>query len=487
MLFNSYTFVLLFLPLTVLGYGLLAKRSARHLGIGWLVTASLIYYGWWEPKYLALLLPSVLANYGVGILIEETASSTLRRVLLAIGVVGNLALLGYFKYFNFFVVTINTIARTDLRTASIVLPLGISFFTFQQVAYLVDVHSGKAEEHSLLDYALFVCFFPQLIAGPIVHHSEILPQFSRRRDYRLNDRDFSVGVTMFTIGLFKKVVIADAMATFASPVFATAETGDSLTFWFAWQGALSYTLQLYFDFSGYSDMAIGAARLFGIKLPVNFNSPYKARNMIDFWRRWHMTLSRFLRDYLYIPLGGNRKGKPRRYLNLVITMGLGGLWHGAAWTFVFWGLLHGFYLCINHAYDALAKRLAVLSGECLPLRWFYTGLTFLCVVVAWVFFRAKSFDGAIAVLSGMTHFDAMTSASFTIQAWRWIAVIAMIAFFAPNSQELLSQYEPALGVTPTEHWLTWRPNKKWALVTAALAAYGILSISKTSEFIYYQF
>jgi alginate O-acetyltransferase complex protein AlgI len=482
-LFNSYTFVILFLPITVVGYGLLTRVAGRRPSIAWLVGTSLFYYGWWQPRYLALLLPSILVNYGFGLVITRIPRGRGRHVLLTAGIASNLALLGYFKYFNFFVTSINAIADTGLSTAHIVLPLAISFFTFQQIAYLVDVYSGKAEEYNLLDYALFVCFFPQLIAGPIVHHGEMLPQFSRRSRYRLNDEDFSVGVTMFAIGLFKKVVIADTVATFASPIFATAEAGNPLAFWFAWQGALAYTLQLYFDFSGYSDMAIGAARLFGIKLPLNFNSPYKASNISDFWRRWHMTLSRFLRDYLYVPLGGNRKGKSRRYVNLMITMLLGGLWHGAGWTFVFWGLLHGLYLCLNHAYRALIKDHGFARNDRLPMKAFYTGITFLSVVIAWVFFRADSFAGATTVLAGMIDVTTIMTGPPSVEAWRWIVAGLSIALFAPNSQEVLSQYDPALGVRPTAQWLTWRPNKSWTLVTATIAIYGILQISKASEFI----
>jgi len=486
-LFNSYTFVFLFLPITVIGYGLLTRVAGRRPSIAWLVGASLFYYGWWQPKYLALLLPSVLVNYGIGLAIARIPRGRQRRALLATGIAGNLGLLGYFKYFNFFVTTINAVADTGVSTASIVLPLAISFFTFQQIAYLADVYSGKAEEYSLLDYALFVCFFPQLIAGPIVHHGEMLPQFSRRSRYRLNDEDFSVGVTMFAIGLFKKVVIADTVATFASPIFTAAEAGGPLAFWLAWQGALAYTIQLYFDFSGYSDMAIGAARLFGIKLPLNFDSPYKARNISDFWRRWHMTLSRFLRDYLYIPLGGNRKGKSRRYVNLMITMLLGGLWHGAGWTFVFWGLLHGLYLCINHAYRALIRGHGFARNDSFLVKALYTGITFLSVVVAWVFFRAESFAGATTVLRGMVDVTTINTNPPNIEAWRWLAVALSIALFAPNSQELLSQYDPVLSVHPTARKLAWRPNMKWAIFTATIAVYGILQISKASEFIYYQF
>ena len=486
MLFNSYTFVCLFLPVTLVAYALLSRLHHRRTSIAWLVAASLFYYGWWEPRYLLLLLPSTLFNYGSGIAIDQLQTDRGKRALLIVGITANLALLGYFKYFNFFVNTINAVADTQFSTSSIVLPLAISFFTFQQIAYLVDVYTGRADEYSLVDYSLFVCFFPQLIAGPIVHHAEMLPQFTRRA-YRFDDGDFAVGATMFTIGLFKKVVIADTLATFASPVFGTAETGSSPSFWLAWQAALAYTGQLYFDFSGYSDMAIGAARLFGIKLPLNFNSPYKARNIIDFWRRWHMTLSRFLRDYLYVPLGGNRRGRPRRYVNLMITMVLGGLWHGAGWTFVFWGFLHGLYLCVNHGYRALVRDHHWARAESRLVSALYTGITLICVVVAWVFFRAESFAGALRVLEGMCDVTRLAGTTPDVRAWSWVSAALALALFAPNSQEILSQYEPALGVKPTTQALTWKPNAPWALVTAAVALYGLLHISRASEFIYYQF
>jgi len=264
-----------------------------------------------------------------------------------------------------------------------VLPLGISFFTFQKIALLADAYEGKIQSLNFLDYALFVLFFPQLIAGPIVHHSEAMSQFQTRGPVQASV--IAMGLTIFAIGLANKVLLADSLAVYATPQFDAAAAGAPLSFLAAWSGALAYTLQLYFDFSGYTDMAIGAALLFGVRLPLNFNSPYKARNIIDFWRRWHMTLSRFLRDYLYIPLGGNRHGKLSRYLNLFITMLFGGLWHGAGWTFIFWGALHGFYLAINHGWEALLARFG--AGDVNPggaRRLGAQVVTFLAVVVGWV-------------------------------------------------------------------------------------------------------
>jgi alginate O-acetyltransferase complex protein AlgI len=348
MLFNSHEFLFLFLPATLAGYWWLNGHAAPRIALGWLVAASLVFYGWWNPVYLWVLIVSMAGNYAFGRAIAACRpNGAAGAVLVAVGVAANLALLGYFKYSGFLLDNLTALAGQGWSPAQIILPLGISFFTFQQIAYLADCRTLGAAERDFVKYGLFVSFFPQLIAGPIVHHGEMLPQFEREETYHLRASNLAAGLAFFTIGLFKKVVIADGVAPIASLVFDAAAEGRALTTFDAWAGALAYTAQLYFDFSGYSDMAIGLGRLFGIRLPVNFNSPYKAVNIIEFWRRWHMTLSRFLRDYLYIPLGGNRRGRPRRYLNLMITMLLGGLWHGAAWTFVVWGAVHGLLLCVG--------------------------------------------------------------------------------------------------------------------------------------------
>ncbi len=349
MLFNSYTFIFLFLPVTLVGFYLIGGRGNYRVAVSWLVGASLFFYAWWNPAYLGLLLGSILFNYALGILLSAKKRNKKLKFVLIFGIAGNLCLLAYFKYYNFFVDNINWVFSSSHTVENILLPLAISFFTFQQIAYLVDVHRGQARECDFLHYCLFVTFFPQLIAGPIVHHKEILPQFSKKEIYRVSYKAIAIGLTIFSIGLFKKVMIADNMATYVSPVFSGAEQGIKLTFFEAWGGSIAYSLQIYFDFSGYSDMAIGLARMVGIILPLNFHSPYKAKNIIEFWSRWHMTLSRFLKDYLYIPLGGNRKGKLRRYTNIMITMLIGGLWHGAGWVFIMWGALHGFYIVLNHA------------------------------------------------------------------------------------------------------------------------------------------
>src|SRR6516164_1639356 len=347
MLFSSYTFLFQFLPAVVLAFAA-ARRHSPRAGILVLAGASLFFYGAWRPIYLLLLIASVAANFSLGLLMEDPLR---RRAVGMCGVALNLALLCYFKYTNFIFDSINMLTGAPLPFVNIVLPLGISFFTFQQIAYLVDVMRGAPVERDIVSYTLFVSFFPHLIAGPLVDHAEMIPQFKRGRTSRsavLAAR----GLAIFAAGLFKKVVIADNLAQFVSPVFAHLDAGGGVTTQWAWLATLAYTFQIYFDFSGYSDIAVGLALLFGIRLPVNFRSPYKAMSIIEFWRRWHITLSRFLRDYLYIPLGGNRLGEQRRHLNLMITMLLGGLWHGAGWNFLIWGGLHGLYLCANHLWQA---------------------------------------------------------------------------------------------------------------------------------------
>ena len=516
MLFNSYIFIFLFLPVTLLVFFRIGSSGHHRLAISWLVGASLFFYGWWNPAYLGLILFSILFNYAFGITLANASGSpsSRNRTALTLGIAVNLGLLGYFKYANFFVDTINHATGAGWHLETIILPLAISFFTFQQIAYLVDAWQGKTREYNFLHYCLFVTFFPQLIAGPIVHHREMLPQFARDSIYKLNHRNLAIGLTIFFVGLFKKVIIADNMALYATPVFDMAEAGEELSFFLAWQGAISYTLQLYFDFSGYSDMAIGLGRMFGIKLPLNFNSPYQAQNIIDFWRRWHMTLSRFLLDYLYIPLGGNRKGPARRYVNLMITMLLGGLWHGAGWTFVMWGGLHGIYLVINHAWHKIYRYRIN--------RWWSRGIarsiTLLAVVIGWVFFRAETFDGAVNMLRGLTNLPAalqghvgligtwlakagfrfdggyITSEYYTGIAWLvfWLAVL----WGWPNTQQWLARIKPAINATvnPVDQpyrgfWrrYLWRATPAWAIITSFIAVTAVLGLSQISEFLYFQF
>jgi alginate O-acetyltransferase complex protein AlgI len=494
MLFNSYVFIFAFLPITLLGFFLLGGRGASRLAIGWVTVCSLFFYGWWNPKYLVLIAVLILFNFWMGVLLGHAPKTPRARLLLIFGLAVNLGVLGYYKYTNFLVDSFNSAFGSHVEMAQIVLPLGISFFTFQKIGYLVDAYQGKTKEYNFVDFCLFVCFFPQLIAGPIVHHKEIIPQFEQKKVFKFNAEDFSIGLTIFIFGLYKKVVFADTVAAFASRSFAAAAQGEALGFYQAWGGALAYTVQIYFDFSGYSDMAIGLARMFGILLPLNFNSPYKAVNIIDFWRRWHITLSTFLRDYLYISLGGNRVGEVRRYLNIFVTMLLGGIWHGAGWTFVIWGALHGLYITINHAWQDLRKsRGADLSQT----TWLGTNVsrvaTFLFVVIGWVFFRAENFPAAIAMLKGMTHFGQAVRINLgdvkaTIRPLVWIGGLLAIAWFLPNTQEIMARVRPALGILPpAPRRFVWEPTPRWALYTSIAFLIALLHLSQITEFLYFQF
>ncbi|MHA1600110.1 MAG: MBOAT family O-acyltransferase [Alphaproteobacteria bacterium] len=523
MLFNSYEFLFVFLPVTLAMFFLLANLGNRSLPIAWLVVASLFFYGWWNPAFLGLIAFSATFNYLLGLgLTQARSNGDGRHVsgLLAFGIVVNLGLIGYFKYAGFLTVAADRAFGTAYHLDDIVLPLAISFFTFQQIAYLVDVRRGVTTERNFLHYCLFVVFFPQLIAGPIVHHKEILPQFTQSGAFRLRATNLAIGLTIFAIGLFKKVVIADRLASTGTPVFAAAEIGATLDFFQAWTGAFAYSLQIYFDFSGYSDMAIGLARLFGIKLPLNFAAPYRATSIIDFWRRWHMTLSRFLRDYLYIPLGGSRQGVARRYINVMVTMLLGGLWHGANWTFVVWGGVHGLMLVVNIAWRAIFPWHID--------QWWSRALaraaTLLAVTLAWVLFRAESFSGATNMFAGMMNLpkglsgrigplqDLMMDIGFRFQGGRlltdsnientmWLVFWIAFLWAMPTTQELMTRFRPAFGYpgrmatrrdTPALLQrilprLFWRPSPVWAGFTASIAILALLHLNRVSEFLYFQF
>ncbi len=408
MLFTSLHFALLFLPVVFAGFFLIGRRS-HTLAAAWLFAASVFFYGYWMPEFTALLLGSICWNYlvgrNIGRLVDADRRPQAKHWLIA-GITLDLALLAYFKYANFFVDNISAVFGLDLHLARIVLPIGISFFTFTQIAFLADAWQKGIREYAFIHYGLFVTYFPHLIAGPVLHHAQMMPQFREAATYRPNLGNISAGLCIFAIGLFKKVVLADGISPYADSVFDAAAAGATPDFTEAWLGALAYTFQLYFDFSGYSDMAIGLSWMFNVRLPFNFNSPYKAGNISEFWRRWHMSLSAFLRDYLYIPLGGNKLGRIRRHFNLMTTMLLGGLWHGAGWPFVIWGGLHGLYLVINHGFRAVAGPSLSAMQRNLAYRVGSWALTMLAVIIAWVFFRAVNFEAAARILSGMTAFDA---------------------------------------------------------------------------------
>jgi D-alanyl-lipoteichoic acid acyltransferase DltB (MBOAT superfamily) len=505
MLFNSFVFIFLFLPIALVGYIELGARQPKFAAV-WLAGSSLVFYAYWDPRYLTLLLGSALINFGMGrVLVKlSPASSRTRCSVLIAGVAFNLGLLGYYKYAGFLITNLVALTKADLAVPHIMLPLGISFFTFTQIAFLVDAYRGEASEPKPINYLLFVTYFSHLIAGPILHHKEMMPQFARAETYRFNSTNLAVGIVVFVIGLFKKVVLADGVVSFVTPVFDAAARGQHFLVQDAWAGALAYTLQLYFDFSGYCDMAIGASLMFGIALPVNFSSPYKAANIIDFWRRWHMTLSRFLRDYLYVPLGGNRKGKLRRHVNLLITMLLGGLWHGAGWTFIIWGGLHGLYLIINHAFAALHKRANIPDplGIGRKMSW---AITFAAVVFAWVFFRADSLNGALLITAGMTDaslwapssvYDAGPifhySSGMEFQAWICCALLLAIVLCVPNSQELMQEWVGELTRPKQEGMMFGRRisfqfSPTWALAIGLMFAGAFACLPQPTSFLYFNF
>ena len=482
MLFNSAPFLFAFLPITFSIFFLLGANNCQTLAVAWLATASLVFYGWDNPlRLISIIGFSITFNFVIGWMLVRRPS----RTLLAIGIVGDLLLLGYFKYVGFFAETIGVATGVAVPNLNVVLPIGISFFTFTQIAFLVDAARGEAREYKPLHYLLFVTFFPHLIAGPIYHHKEIMPQFERHEIFRFDISNLTLGLTWFAIGFSKKVLLADPIAQYGTSIFAAAAAGNPVGFVDSWIAALSFTLQLYFDFSGYCDMAIGLALMIGVRLPLNFNSPYQATSLIDFWRRWHITLSRFLRDYLYIPLGGNRKGPYRRHVNLMITMLLGGLWHGASWNFVLWGGLHGVGLVLNHAWQNLAVR----RQFSLPplVAW---AITFTFVVLAWVPFRASNLQTTLALWQSMVGMNGLFSAQIPALGQLaaplcWIVSLLMLTLFAPNTQQLLSGHGESLEKVAEPRQL----GLKWAIGAGALFGVSVLFIvaERPSEFLYFRF
>jgi alginate O-acetyltransferase complex protein AlgI len=467
MLFNTGEFCFIFLPVTLLLFYAAARWHLTRLAIWILGIASGLFYlygtpvlrGPWGipiPPYLLLLLGSIVGNYYIGRALRHNPT----RLGLGLGIAANLSVLGYFKYAHFFVANLDRWMGLGIVLPQVVLPLGISFYTFQSIAYLADCKEGKVGKHSMLDFAVFLHFFPQLIAGPIVHHREMLPQFRSLRTFVINHQNMATGFALFTIGLAKKILIADRFSDWVhEPFMEVARLSMSQ----AWSAVTAFGFQLYFDFSGYSDMAIGLGLLFNVRYPMNFNSPYKAVSLVDFWRRWHMTLSRFLRDYLYIPLGGNRHGKFRRYINLLATMLLGGFWHGAAWTYVCWGAWHGICLAINHAWEDRGWKLPRFTGRL---------LTLVVVFMGWGFFRSASLHDSL------TLFGAMFGCRHGGSAWPveteivWLSLGTLVVLFAPNSLEIVSRL---------------KPNWKWAFAIVVLFLVTAYHFDQTTEFLYYQF
>jgi alginate O-acetyltransferase complex protein AlgI len=542
MLFNSYQFLFAFLPMTLAGFFALGTVS-RAWALRWIIFISLLFYAWWRPLNVLLIAPSILINFALARTLQRLSEDEKRRrtsrLVLLLGIAFNIAFLGYFKYIDFGRSTINDIFGANLVLTHVILPLGISFITFQKIAFLVDVHAKRVKAFTFQDYALFVLFFPQLIAGPIVHYREMMPQF-HGASCRFNKENFAVGLTLLSFGLFKKVVLADHIATVVTPIYSEAASGNEVSLLLAWAAAVGFTLQIYFDFSGYSDMALGLARFFGIRLPQNFYSPLKASSIIDFWLRWHITLTRFLTAYIYNPLTlwltrrRVAKGRPGLagsnttigafiYLlvfPILLTMFVSGLWHGAAYGFVVWGLLNGVYLTTNHAWRLIRPLLwsdrQRYERLMLPLGRL---LTFTSVAVAMVFFRSPTLTSAIDLIKGLIGYNGVAVPqdvfdhlgplagwlhrggviSVGPELWSgqefarmviWIFASLLIALTCPNTLQILARYEPALGVKPLaagRRLVEWDPCISWAIGMSIVIAMGIFFVGGQSEFLYWQF
>lgn len=547
MLFNSLVFISVFFPVTLAGFALLNRLGSRITTLWWVVACSMVFYAVWIPINLVIVMLSVIFNYVIAKNIQKNLHlerERLASMLLALGITANICLLGYFKYKNFFLENLNDVFQLNFALTHIALPLGISFITFQLIGFLMDVKSRTIKDISLPHFFVFVFFFPQLIAGPIVHYREMMPQFLNIK-LKLQSADVVAGIALFALGLFKKVVLADSIAPYASPGFTAAAEGESVAFFASWISALAFTFQIYFDFSGYSDMALGLARFFGITLPANFNSPLKASSIIEFWARWHMTLTRFLTDYIYTPTviklsrSRMRKRKPvmgrkapslETFLVLVtwptmLVMLISGFWHGAGFTFIIWGVMHGGLLVINHAWrqwrpqwdSALYERIMGPIGFI---------LTFISIVLTMVVFRAASMGDAMEIYRGMIGLNGVTmpvsvagqlgpmedilislgvemdfsSGSHFIFSSLWVFALFIIAIFLPNSLEIMRDFKPALhfdAAAESSRTLRHRIaeagasmltlNKRWALFIATLFVLGVIGLSRPSEFLYWQF
>ena len=486
MLFNSYVFILLFLPLTVMGYFFLNSRhpgTASHI---YLLIASLVFYGYFNVLYLPLILFSIVFNYATYLLLRRDYVKSIRLFIVISAVVVNLGMLGYYKYRDFFFENINVVFGTNFALHHLILPLGISFFTFQQLSYVIDCYHGKVPAYTFVEYAIFVSYFPPLIAGPIVLHDELIPQFQDPEKRRINFDNFAPGLMAFAFGLAKKVLIADTFGKAVDWSYANVgalNSTDALLIIFA------YTMQIYFDFSGYCDMANGIAKMMNITLPANFNSPYKALTIADFWKRWHMTLTRFFSNYVYIPLGGNRKGAAKTYRNMMVVFLVSGLWHGANWTFLFWGALHGIATVLCRALKNRLQRIPAL------INWL---ATFLFVNITWVFFRANSISDAFAVLRKAAQADfGMVNANiydkFALYEFANILRIFNINWEAKFPLVFLAVFcgFALVAVTAmkntTERMESFRPQILTGVSTTVLFLWGLLSLAGESSFLYFNF
>jgi D-alanyl-lipoteichoic acid acyltransferase DltB (MBOAT superfamily) len=537
MLFNSYEFILAFLPVAVVTFFLVA-RTSRTWALRWLMLVSLFFYAWWRPFNVAIIAPSILVNFALVramLSLNREGNRRAAKIILGVGILFNVAFLGYFKYANFVATASNDVLGTDIVLTQIILPLGISFITFQKIALLVDAYGGRVESLTFQEYCLFVLFFPQLIAGPIVHYREIVPQF-RSLSCMLNGENVAVGTTLLVFGLFKKVVLADGIAPMVTGIFDQASAGTAMSLLPAWMAAFGFTLQIYFDFSGYTDMALGSARLFGMRLPPNFDSPLRASSIIEFWSRWHMTLTRFLTAYIYNPLlllltrrrlAKGRAGYGARpgvgaFVELLafptlLTMSISGIWHGAGYLFILWGVLHGVFIVVNHAWRQIAA--AWWRGRRLVHPWVTRpaaiALTVLCVVASMVLFRSPTLDAATALYQGMFGMRGVAlperifaslgpltpfleragitpGLGFDLPFFRlaaWLIMLALIAFACPNTLRILSLFKPALRWESSLRYpaLAWQPSLAWAVAVAVVAAASVTRLGGQSEFLYWQF
>ena len=477
MLFNSYVFMLAFLPLTLFVYFMLGRLPERiPLNKLFLVIASFVFYGYNNPSYVPIILTSILVNYVLSQMMLSSEKKIIRLPLMLLGLALNLGVLFYFKYHDFFAENINLAFGTKFSLYHLALPLGISFFTFQQLSYVIDSYQRTVPKYNILDYALFVTFFPQLVAGPIVLHSEIVPQFADVKNRHFNFDNFAPGLYAFALGLFKKVIIADTFGIAVEAGFAAAQSLNTIE---AWLIAIGYTLQLYFDFSGYCDVATGVGLMFNINIPLNFNSPYKSLNIREFWQRWHITLSRFLTTYIYFPLGGNRKGTLRTYINLMVVFLASGLWHGAGWLFLLWGMMHGaasvLYRIFRKPYDAMPKC----------IQW---AITFLFVVVAWVFFRATSMADATGLLSSMFSLNFGPVRDGIVSAFELPGgILSRFNLIIMAAWYVLSLFSCVFLRNTYEKTMDFKPTLINAFMTVALILYVTLSLSNVSVFLYFNF
>lgn len=486
MLFNSYIFIFLFLPIALAGYfGLNYLKLYRASNL-FLIGMSLWFYGYFNRKYLLLICGSIVANFFISKIMAFQEKKKRKKLLLVLGICINIAIIFYYKYYDFFIQNVNAVFGKSFELKNIVLPLGISFFTFQQISYIVDSYRGETRDYRFDEYALFVTFFPQLIAGPIVLHSEMIPQFRNLDSRRIIPKNFAKGMYIFAFGLFKKVLIADTFGKAVALGFGTVETLSSMEGFLV---SLSYTFQLFFDFSGYCDMALGIGNMFNVELPANFNSPYKATSIVEFWERWHMSLTRFLRTYIYIPLGGNRRGRIRTYLNVMTVYLVSGIWHGANWTFILWGLLHGFLSCLNRLFRKSWEKLGEIT------KW---AVTFMTVNTLWVLFRAENISAAILFMEKMYRLSDFSIREELYSCFRlpefsiFEEKVGILNYLSSQITGfhlwmfILGAFFAVLNLKNSKE-IDFKPSVAKSLLTVVFMLWSVVSLAGISTFLYFDF